>query len=200
MGEMSKTYAAIWRRNDRRGRGRFKYVKRQALRRGWGWSISENEYAALVQQPCEYCGLANDVEAGVGLDRLDNARGYELGNVVSCCATCNLVRGARFTRAEMKQLGEVIARIRLARGDTKMPRPFTPVPLPRYERRVGVLHHQAKLDPAKVLAIRAHIANGLKDHQIAELYSVRPWTITLVRRGVTWRHVGVSSAQQGVTP
>jgi hypothetical protein len=55
------------------------------------------------------------VQTGVGLDRLDNARGYDADNVVSCCTTCNVVRGNRFTPDEMMLLGRTIRKIRMAR-------------------------------------------------------------------------------------
>lgn len=42
--------------------------------------------------PCHYCGN-EDLGAGLGLDRLDNARGYDEGNLVPCCARCNEARG-----------------------------------------------------------------------------------------------------------
>lgn len=29
----------------------------------------------------------------MGLDRLDNSKGYEITNIVSCCTTCNYLRG-----------------------------------------------------------------------------------------------------------
>lgn len=42
---------------------------------------------------CVYCarGISPDV---VGLDRIDNARGYEPGNVVRACTGCNVARGS----------------------------------------------------------------------------------------------------------
>jgi hypothetical protein len=112
-----KPYMATWRRKHRRAKGRFAYVRRHAIARGHTWSLTPMEYALLVTGNCAYCGMESDVEAGVGLDRLDNSKGYEVKNVVCCCSFCNMARGARFTPEEMIKLGKVIAEIRLARKD-----------------------------------------------------------------------------------
>lgn len=100
----------------KRGVGRFTYVRGCAVGKGRVWTITQEEYESITALNCHYCGHRNDVEAGIGLDRLDNERGYELDNVVSCCAICNLVRGDRFTPDEMKLLGQTIAGIKQTRA------------------------------------------------------------------------------------
>lgn len=103
--------ASSYARRRRRGAGRYKYVVQMVERKGKSvWALTEEQWRALIEQPCHYCELPNDVEAGVGLDRLDNSRGYEQGNVVSCCTACNVTRGDRFTPDEMKIIGAAIAR------------------------------------------------------------------------------------------
>ena len=42
--------------------------------------------------PCHYC-RSLELGVGLGVDRLDNDRGYEAGNLVPCCAWCNRARG-----------------------------------------------------------------------------------------------------------
>lgn len=42
------------------------------------------------QKPCTYCG--GEIET-VGLDRVDNARGYERDNLAACCSMCNQIKG-----------------------------------------------------------------------------------------------------------
>lgn len=113
--ERMKNWLAIWRRKYRRTKGRFTYIKSHSLRRGKTWSLSKEEYNSIISLPCFYCGLENDVVAGVGIDRLNNKFGYIADNVVSCCSMCNYTRGNRFTTDEMKLIGIIIKRIKLNR-------------------------------------------------------------------------------------
>jgi hypothetical protein len=40
-------------------------------------------------KPCAYC----DREiVTIGLDRVDNNKGYVVGNLVACCGTCNMMK------------------------------------------------------------------------------------------------------------
>lgn len=96
-------------------RYRFKNAKFQARQRGISWTIPEKLYGELIVKPCEYCELPNNVEVSIGLDRLDNSRGYTPKNVVSCCRECNLVRGDRFTPDEMRLIGAAVRDVKLCR-------------------------------------------------------------------------------------
>jgi hypothetical protein len=88
---------------------------RSAKHKKYGWSLHFEEFNELVSQPCTYCRLDNTTDQGCGLDRLDNKKGYHLGNVVSCCPECNMVRNNIFTPEEMKILGEAVRQIKLMR-------------------------------------------------------------------------------------
>lgn len=101
----------------RRGHGRFNYVKANARKRKREFDLTREQYSTLISQPCFYCGFPNDVEISMGLDRLDNAGGYTLGNVASCCAACNLARNNNFTVDEMKIIGAAIRAVKLARTE-----------------------------------------------------------------------------------
>lgn len=93
--------------SNRFGRARRQFVVSK------GWTITLVEYTDLLQQPCHYCELPQDpTDEGVGLDRLNNDRGYHRDNVVSCCPVCNVVRNNIFTPLEMKLLGPVIRQIK----------------------------------------------------------------------------------------
>lgn len=119
--------AARWRSTDkgkanradhrahRRGRGRFYYAQQWALRHGKEWTLTKEEFEAIGQLPCDYCGFPCNIILGVGLDRLDNARGYHADNVVSCCEDCNCARRHTFTPAEMKIIGLAIRKVKLSR-------------------------------------------------------------------------------------
>lgn len=69
----------------------------------------------LTSKPCFYCQLPLG-KTGIGLDRIDNARGYVDGNVLPCCTLCNYVRYINFSVVEMQNLGIEIRKIIEARG------------------------------------------------------------------------------------
>jgi hypothetical protein len=68
----------------------------QIHRRHKNWDLGMEEAIRLIQQKCRYCGTyKSDVNddgitySCMGIDRVDNKKGYELGNCVSCCSLCN---------------------------------------------------------------------------------------------------------------
>ncbi len=113
--DVRRAHFAGWKRQSIRRAGRYGYVRSIAKRKGREWSITREEYAALIASPCYYCGLENTVETGIGLDRLDNGQGYTLENVVSCCGLCNYVRADRFTPEEMLLVGRAVRQVRIGR-------------------------------------------------------------------------------------
>ena len=78
------------------------YYKSSATLRDLVWSLSDSQFYALTQELCHYCGEPPSkiykTRSGSGefiysgVDRKDNSQGYILGNVVSCCETCNLAK------------------------------------------------------------------------------------------------------------
>lgn len=76
--------------------------KEGAKSRGYSWGLSEQEFDLLTNQNCYYCGVEpNSIRINNGngatklsfiyngIDRLDNTKGYEVDNCVSCCRICN---------------------------------------------------------------------------------------------------------------
>ena len=57
------------------------------------FSLTNDEMAAIVAQPCHYCGKeSNPPHHYNGLDRLtSDVRVYRVDTVVSCCGTCTWV-------------------------------------------------------------------------------------------------------------
>jgi hypothetical protein len=92
---------------------RFSAGKCHARRRGLRWGIGFEEYVEIISELCVYCrGYFQKEETGVGLDRLDNSLGYELGNVVSCCGFCNRFRGDKMSPVECEHLILALIRFR----------------------------------------------------------------------------------------
>lgn len=79
--------------------------KRNAQRRGLTWGLTDEQALKLFLGNCNYCNsdLSNRFQrtkthggyAYNGIDRVDNDRGYELDNCVSCCKHCNVAKRAR---------------------------------------------------------------------------------------------------------
>ena len=73
--------------------------KRSAKRRGLEYKLTEEQFAEITKRECFYCGaMPNSIQKAThqngdyiynGIDRIDNTKGYEIDNVVSCCASCN---------------------------------------------------------------------------------------------------------------
>lgn len=70
-------------------KGRYLKIRNNARQRGYGWTLSPEEFGQLWQLPCHYCG--SPIET-VGIDRVNSTHGYEVGNVVPCCGMCNLMK------------------------------------------------------------------------------------------------------------
>lgn len=74
------------------------YYINRAKKRGVPFELTEEQFGDLIYDNCYYCGKPasrNDYR-GVkrnGIDRFDNDKGYVTGNVVSCCAQCNIKKG-----------------------------------------------------------------------------------------------------------
>lgn len=70
---------------------------------GLTWALDFDMFMKITQSDCAYCGAApaqvhlpNNGSNGPftynGIDRTDNERGYEDGNVVPCCGYCNRMK------------------------------------------------------------------------------------------------------------
>jgi len=56
-------------------------------------------------------------------------------------------------------------------------------------KKVGELHNKAKLKELQVLDILGMIKSGMKNKDIASIYSLDPSTISDIKRGKIWSHV-----------
>lgn len=88
--------------NGNKPKVRFDKAKHDAGRRNKEWDLTFEQYEALIKNNCDYCNESIAKEKGVGLDRLDNDKGYKVNNVVACCSKCNNSRNRNFTPEEWK--------------------------------------------------------------------------------------------------
>lgn len=64
--------------------------------------LSKEDFRNVTSQSCYYCGVKPSQYLNPssnyggyiynGIDRIDNARGYEPDNIVPCCGTCNCMK------------------------------------------------------------------------------------------------------------
>ena len=80
--------------------------RHSAKARGLSWDIERHEFACLIKSPCFYCGANPSSKktkwsprqhsqislAWNGIDRIDNQKGYDRDNCVSCCKRCNRMK------------------------------------------------------------------------------------------------------------
>ena len=69
------------------------YVK-GAKKRGIHFTLSKTLFESLIVKSCFYCNYHKEGEVN-GIDRVDNQKGYIEENVVSCCETCNVLKGSQ---------------------------------------------------------------------------------------------------------
>lgn len=87
------------RRDDSAFNSLLSSYRHNAKTRGYVFNVSCEAFKDITSQPCFYCGaepervFRNARRTSTylynGLDRVDNSKGYVLGNLVSCCAVCN---------------------------------------------------------------------------------------------------------------
>lgn len=77
--------------------GWFRSCLQGAMRRDLDFVLTLRQAYELSQGQCYYCGRSKVNKTQdfryVGLDRIDNNKGYTFDNVVSCCKTCNAMKG-----------------------------------------------------------------------------------------------------------
>ena len=65
---------------------RFAIYRINARKRDISFDLTKEEFSLFWQKPCWYCDC--EIKT-LGIDRIDNNRGYVLGNVLPCCKLCN---------------------------------------------------------------------------------------------------------------
>jgi hypothetical protein len=81
-------------------KGQYRTLKAKARTKNLIISLSFDDFVGLRLDKCFYCG-GDLPEAGYGLDRKDNTKGYTLDNVIPCCWFCNNLKSSLLTHDEM---------------------------------------------------------------------------------------------------
>ena len=80
---------AIKARYDKSPKCRYSIYKSNAKIGGRAFKLTFEQFMQFWQKPCHYC--SSSIET-IGLDRIDNNKGYSLDNVTPCCETCNKMK------------------------------------------------------------------------------------------------------------
>lgn len=91
---------------------RFTHAKSTAKQRKKCWDLNLEQYSNFLKKKCYYCNKSLLNESGIGLDRIDNSKGYVFDNVLPCCGSCNQIRGDHLTVPEMKLIMKVLIKFR----------------------------------------------------------------------------------------
>ena len=74
----------------------YRTLERGARVRGYKCDITFEQFMAICQEPCYYCGEApKERPSGLvknGVDRFDNTKDYTAENSVPCCPECNTIK------------------------------------------------------------------------------------------------------------
>lgn len=70
----------------------YEEYKRSADKRKYEWSLSIDDVAHVIDQPCYLCGKLKTHDHINGIDRYDNTKGYIILNIRPCCGTCNYMK------------------------------------------------------------------------------------------------------------
>lgn len=80
-------------RKKNRGDGspsrKFSTYKHSAVVKGKEFHITKDQFMELWQKPCYYCSASIQT---IGIDRVNNERGYTVDNIVPCCKLCNYAK------------------------------------------------------------------------------------------------------------
>ena len=87
----------------RTARSRYSHGACNARRRGKVFTLTFEEYQVLVASLCKYCNNSIADETGLSLDRIEDGRGYETGNVNPCCKKCNRIRAKSMSAEEFER-------------------------------------------------------------------------------------------------
>lgn len=69
-------------------RNKYSHFKCNAIKRGINFDLTNDDVLNICEQKCFYCGK----ERCLGIDRLDNSKGYTIENCVPCCGCCNKMK------------------------------------------------------------------------------------------------------------
>ncbi len=95
-----------------KSRSVYNLYKNQSPGRGVLFNLTEEEFERLILAICFYCEKPPSIKTNLsltrnGIDRVDNKRGYELDNCVTCCFKCNKMKGSLSIDSFLSQVDKI---------------------------------------------------------------------------------------------
>jgi hypothetical protein len=94
-------------------KGKFSEYKTNAKTRSLIFSLTFEQFMVFWQKSCTYCG--NAIET-IGIDRIDNTRGYEFDNCTSCCIICQRMKMDHPLTSWLNHMQKVLKHLELQRS------------------------------------------------------------------------------------
>lgn len=88
--------------------GQFHQYKKRAKKDNISFELTKEDCKPFYKTTCVYCG---DTITGLGIDRVDNTKGYILSNCVPCCKTCNWMKRAQTKEEFFQQIKKIYSNI-----------------------------------------------------------------------------------------
>ena len=110
--EVKTHYNAYYKDKRKEAKYRYNNNKKKAKERGLEFTLTFEQYENLISQPCHYSGESILGNSGVGLDRIDNSKGYTIDNVLPCAGWCNKMRMDFLTVEETKVAVRAVLELR----------------------------------------------------------------------------------------
>ena len=88
-------------------RSNYSAYKTRAIKKNLEFEFSKEEFDTICKMICYYCHKQNNIDHTNGIDRVDNSIGYIQSNCVSCCSTCNYMKGSLEVNTFIKQCNTI---------------------------------------------------------------------------------------------
>ena len=86
---------------------KYNEYKSRAGKKGIEFKLTRRQFDKLCKKKCHYCKV-EPINKPMGIDRVNNHRGYYFGNIVPCCWTCNRAKADM----DPAEFDEYLARIK----------------------------------------------------------------------------------------
>lgn len=70
-------------------KGQITHYLKSAKKRNLEFSLTDDDCILFFNKTCFYCG---DIYKGLGIDRIENDKGYIYSNCTPCCSNCNFMK------------------------------------------------------------------------------------------------------------
>lgn len=100
-------------------KAKLNYYKCRAKLKNIIWNIDDDYAFELFNDKCIYCNCDPD-DYYNGIDRIDNAKGYELTNVATACRICNMLKACMDYDIFLKRCEHILTHLKIIKGRLHM--------------------------------------------------------------------------------